>query len=621
MIQTRNHLMSAVGATCLAMLFACKEDIQTVQPSARGYTEQGLGDSERLSKAEMAAYIADQNYLHGLTKPDVRIRLNLADERQYRFAMARLKLAGKTPMNSPYLFEAMEQRRQQHLARGYKAGLLPEENAGIQATAEIQEMHLIESASMGETTPAANDGLGTASSTFPGGSYYTYVDSSYTDASGYPLGNLGWVEQFDRGYNVTINTTGDLSRTTLKRYRVSSYKVEDSAEGFMDSYLYTDIGATSGPAVAEAPRLSAPQVLAPLDIAFNDNLISVCLNRTWTQDCDYDLTGNPQAIKLPLKGSVRLVSNHFFDKPAIDQIKMDLNNNLPRPDAGHVKLVLTNVGGGCDVTNGDTLEARMSQFWNQADASPDRKTFSWDLTGANSAFFDDGCRQVQDRVKLTLFIPMPIIAGDGSGTRYRSTITLSNDPATLRPDYVFKPITVTNSCLAAGTEIELADGEVVAIETIKAGDQVVNPFRPALTVVDTAVGFETVPMVRIKSEAGRSLLMTEMHPIQVKDRGMVQARSLHKGDVVMTKAGPSKLTEVSREPYGGKVYNVKVGSDAEKLALAADQTVVYANGFMVGDGQIQKKYESIAMTRKEGGILARLPAKWHRDYRMSAERK
>ncbi|MFY2560003.1 Hint domain-containing protein [Corallococcus terminator] len=150
-----------------------------------------------------------------------------------------------------------------------------------------------------------------------------------------------------------------------------------------------------------------------------------------------------------------------------------------------------------------------------------------------------------------------------------------------------------------------------------------NPHQPALTVMDTAIGVEAVPMVRIRirSEAGRSLLMTEMHPIQVLARGMVQAKALKKGDVVMTRAGPSKLVEVSREPYAGKVYNVKVGSDAEKLALASDQTVVYANGFVVGGGQIQQKYESIAMTRKDGDVLAHLPEKWHRDYLMAARRK
>ncbi|HYH96402.1 Hint domain-containing protein [Hyalangium sp.] len=617
MIRVRRHLVSVLSGACLAMLFACKSDLQEEQQASTGYSEQGLEEPGRLSKPEWETYMADQSYLHGLTSPDVRVRLNLADPRQHRFAMARLKLAGKTPINSPYLFEAMEKRRQTHLARGYQAGLLPAKEMGILSTADRQEMHLIEMASLGETTAAANDGIGTASSTFPGGAYYTYADVSYTDVSGRPLGSLAWREEFDDGSNVTISATGDLSRTNLRRYRVASYKLEDSAAGFTDSYVYTEVGSANQAGVAEVPRLTGLVVEAPLDIAFNDNRISVCLNRTWTQDCDYDLTGTPQAIKLPLKGSITIASNHLLDTTTINQIKTDLNNNVDRPDAGHVKLILTNVGGGCDVTNNNTLEAKMGQFWNQVAWTANKKTFSWDLTGAFAAYFDDGCRQVQDEAKLTVFVVLPLV--DGTGTRYRSTITLSNDPNALRPDYVFKRIEITNSCLAAGTEIELAAGESGPIESLKAGDRVFNPYHPSLTVMDTAAGFETVPMVRIRDEAGRSLLMTEMHPIQVAARGMVQAKALKTGDRVMTRTGPSKLVKVSREAYDGKVYNVKVGSDAEKTALAEDQTVVYANGFMVGDGQIQSKYEAIAMTQKEGPVLARLPGKWHRDYLMSTQ--
>lgn len=632
-MQTRRYLLlgSAVG---VAMLLACKSNDTDPQQPAHGYSEQGIGDSGRLTAAEWATYIADQQYIHRLTPPDVRIRLNLADERQYRFAMARLKLAGKTPNNAPHLFELLEQRRQKHLAQGYKPGLSPEGEIGILTTADRREMHYIETASLGETTAALNDGMGTANSTFPGGSYYTYTDVSFADSSGFALGDLAYVEQYDAGENVTVNATGDLSKTRLSRYMVSSYKTEDSSAGFFDSYIYTMMGAPSGTVIAAVPRLSAPTVEAPLDIKYNDNLISVCLNRTWTQDCDYDLTGNPQSIKLPLKGSVRIVSTtptgattHLFDEATINQIKTDLNNGVPRNDAGSLKLVLTNVGGGCDVTDGNTLVANMAQFWNRVSVTSDstlpptdpnfnkKIIFSWDLTGAFSAFFDDGCRQVQNFAKLTALIALPLVANDG--TKYRSSVTLSNDPATLRPDYVFKRITITNSCLAAGTQVALAGGESASIESLKAGDHVLNPYRQSLTVMDTATGFETAPMVRIRDEVGRSLLMTEMHPIELVALGMVQAKNLQVGDLVVTDTGPSKLIEVSRETYYGKVYNLKVGSGAEKNGLADDQTVVYANGFMVGDGQIQKKYEAYAQTHKDGTVLARLPSRWHRDYLMS----
>ncbi|OJT20890.1 hypothetical protein BO221_28745 [Archangium sp. Cb G35] len=620
MLRMRSHLFSVMSGACLAMFLCASEsgaNANEEQQAVYSHSVQGLrgrGERGRLSKAEWATQMADQRYLHGLARPNVRIRLNLADQRQYRFAMARLKLAGKTPENSPYLFKAMEQRRQKHLARGFQAGLLPEPELGLQFASGTSEMHFIETASIGESSAVTNDGSGTASSTFPGGSFYTYADVNYTDASGYPLGDLGWVEEFDGGYSMTVSTTADLSQTSLTRYVVSSYKIEDSAEGFTDSYIFTVMGAEVGAPVPEKPSVAVPLVQAPLDVKLNDGIISVCLNRTWTMDCDYDLTGTPQSIKLPLKGSVTIQSNHIFDEATINKIRTDLNNKQPVEDAGHIKLILTKGGGGCDVVDGNTLAPNMAQFWNRVTLADNKKTFYWDLTGTNAALFDEGCRQMQDRVKLTARIFLPLIKGT---LKQSSSITLSNDDSVFRPNYKFKPITITNSCLAAGTEIELAAGGSSPIESLKVGDRASNPYRDSLTVMDTAVGIEPVPMVRIRDEAGRTLLMTEMHPIQVVTRGMVQARSLQEGDLVMTKAGPSKLVAVRREAYSGKVYNLKVGSEAEQATLGRDQTVMYANGFMVGDGQIQSKYESIAMARKDGNVLSRLPNKWHRDYLMS----
>lgn len=625
-----NAIRHTLSVLCLAMLFACsssKTD-ESDFPSV-GHREQHLGDVGRLTPDEHTTYILNQKYIQSLARPDVPIQLNLADERQYQFVLTRLELVGKTAETAPYLFDLLAQRRKNHISWGYGTGLLPNATYTAQADPLRRELHYLERTSAGETTGEAK---GTASSTTPNGAYYTYVDVDYRSASGVLLGSPAMVEEYDGGTNTTITTTANLSLTNLRSYTVSSYKVEDGARGFIDSYLYTTIG-TNGSQVSAPPRLSPPAVDAPLDIRLNDNIISVCLNRTWTQDCDYDLTGTPEAIKLPLKGSIQIqTAEHTFDVARINQIKTELNNNCETNDnctiapAGDISLVLTNVGGGCNVTNGNTLVASMAQFWNRVTVSVDRKTFSWDLTGANSAFFDDGCRQVQNFAKLTMRIVLYMLdnAPPPGPNSYRSSITLSNDPAVLRPDFSYKPITITNSCLSEGSQIRVANGKTIPVEFLDVGVQVFNPFDTvshALTVTDTAIGFEDMPMVRIRDEAGRTLLMTEMHPIQTRDGGMVQARALSKGDVVMTETGPSRLVEVSREDYDGRVFNLKLGSESEIASLATDQTVLYANGFLVGDGQIQSKYEILAMTQKHGNIFDRLPKQWHRDYLQSEQNR
>lgn len=67
------------------------------------------------------------------------------------------------------------------------------------------------------------------------------------------------------------------------------------------------------------------------------------------------------------------------------------------------------------------------------------------------------------------------------------------------------------------------------------------------------------------------------------------------------------------------MFNLKVGDETESQSLGEDQSVVYANGFMVGDGQIQSKYETLEMKADHGGdVRERLPDRWLKDYESSA---
>lgn len=227
------------------------------------------------------------------------------------------------------------------------------------------------------------------------------------------------------GHDLTLNALGNLVLESLARYWDSSYKV----------------GAEGGLVIPEWPSLGSLTVEAPLDVALNDNLIHICMNRIGPPNCDYLMNTVQPSIRLPLKGSISVSSSHVFDEAVITQIRDDLNMGVPRPDAGFLKLVLTQVGSGCDVTDGNTLVAGMAQFWNNVSLSPDKKTFSWNLTRANAAVFEDSCSQTQAPVKLTLRVALPLVS---AGTQYRSSITLSNDPLVMRPEFALKRIILTN---------------------------------------------------------------------------------------------------------------------------------------------------------------------------------
>lgn len=582
-----------------------------------------VGDYGNLTTVERQEYDEDLRYVRSLVGPDQTVRLNLADPQQYRLAMARLKIGGKSRANSPYLFSSLERTRADHIRFGYGNGLVAEISFR-NSEGGVTPHHFISTASVN-----GDVGEGSASSTFPNGTDYTMVDVGYYDAEGVPLAVPNFVEQFGGGLDANVQTDADLTQTELDAYTVDTIKLEDTVEeGFAVSYTYTQMGlAGVQPANRPTPPVMQIQNIdAPVDVANNDDIISICLNRVWTGDCDYDLTGNTQSVKVPLDGEIHITSAaHVFSQNAIDDIKADLAAGIPNPRAGYVKLLLTQAGGGCDVQNDGALLSSMEVFWNNTTLSADQKTLSWDLTGNNSAFFDDGCRQVQNIVYLTMRLQLPV-HDTIYGLDYWVSKTLSNNPDQFAPDHVYDDMKITNSCLAAGTQIQMADGSFTAIESIASGDHVYNSFSQAakeLTVTDTAVGFELEPMVRLQADSGHSVLMTEMHPVQTPDRGIVLAKDLKTGDAVITVDGVSSLRDVSREAFDGKVYNLKVGTTAEKASLSdKEQTLVYANGFLVGDGQVQSKYEAKALAAaSEGDVLDRLPVEWYLDYYLSPLRK
>jgi hypothetical protein len=611
---------------------------------------KGAGSLERLTSLERAQFNSDWAYIRKIVKPNTAVRLNFADPRQFRYVMSRLKIAGKSRASSPFLFESLETIRAQHRAMMLAPGevtavvsadstpVSPERDSEIINYEIINEdespisrastMHYMHST----TIYSPETGEATAASTAANGSNYVYLDCAVRDEDGRALSPFTFTEEFDDGRSIHSQAEADLSLARMPQYYAESFKYEqveaDGSDG-QTTYYYTTFGLQE----VEPPDLDVMEVRAPKDIKYNDGIVTICLNRTWTQDCDYDLTGTPQAVKVPLDGSIQIASDHVFDDRVLARWKQVLQDNCSDPDNlddicygeyGHVKVLLPDVGGGCDLQDGGR-QANMLAFWDSVTLNVDKNILDWDLTGEGSASFGDRCRLVNQSVGLTMRIRLPVSNPDGSG--YADVwVTLSTEVEEIDKEYQFAPIEMVNSCLAEGTKVEVAGGKEVAVEDIKIGDQTTNQYHATglLTVTDTAKGVELSPMIYIEDEAKRSLLMTEMHPVQTIDRGMVLAKALVVDDRVMTRTGPSRLVRIERRMYDGKVFNLKVGSKTEKTRLGEDQTVFYANGFVVGDGQIQSRHTDLEMkrlTQKKGHILERLPRVWHEDYLAFAARQ
>src|SRR5204862_5151875 len=110
------------------------------------------------------------------------------------------------------------------------------------------------------------------------------------------------------GANGTINTSGDPNLSTFTRYTYESFKYEQVGSELTDSYVHTEVGTRAAKVPAALPALSVT-VEHPRDtVGPNggppDMLISACMDRAWTNDCDYTVdTGSvtDHRIKLPLK--------------------------------------------------------------------------------------------------------------------------------------------------------------------------------------------------------------------------------------------------------------------------------------------------------------------------------
>jgi len=571
---------------------------------------EGEGRPDALAPSDRAIFAADRAYLQSLTAPGVAMGINHADERQHRFVAMRLRMAGKDPQNSPQIFQRLADVRAEHLAKGYKAGaMIPTTSF----TNGVDDLHYFNKLNVGSTTLEV-----VASGTTDDALYYGYVDALPMDAAGQQLGSMAYSEVYGPMTYGHARAVGNLALTSQAELAADSLLIEDTVNfGYRETYIYEK---------NKRPiTFSTPAVNAPADIKGGDNCVGICLNRTWTGDCDYDLTSTPNQLKVPLVGSVAITApGYVFDQAAIEAYKAGTAvDGLGNPDAGgQIRLVLANNGGGCGINANNPAAAPMQSFWQTVTLSGDKRTLSWNMAGAAAALFNQGCRVVQNQIELSMNVKLPYAQGSFKNVY---NMYLTNLPSSVSPNPLFPTcMKMTNSCLAAGTLIDIAGGQSLPIESLKIGDSVASPFDRqdgALLVSDVAKGFEAVPMVRIEDEKGHGLLLTEMHPVPVEGRGMVLGRDLQVGDVVTTKEGPAKLLRVSREKFDGAVHNLKVGDAGELSRLGADQTQVFANGILVGDGQVQAKYEAIAIERtRHAAGPTRLPIRWRADYQASARR-
>lgn len=138
-------------------------------------------------------------------------------------------------------------------------------------------------------------------------------------------------------------------------------------------------------------------------------------------------------------------------------------------------------------------------------------------------------------------------------------------------------ITMKWGCLAEGTQIIMDDGTQKAVEDICVHDRVKTGSNSA-EVINMWRGTQD-DCIRITADNGRELIMTEGHPI-LTECGWKRAGTLTIQDVLKTESGSAEICGISRVPEEIRVVNPETGGKP-----------VYANGFIVGDFNIQNSLE------------------------------
>ena len=527
--------------------------------------------------------------------------LNLANPPEYRFYMAQLARAGVTPAKKPQLFRTLEKQRQNHVAGRY----LPYERdqfvigtgGASSGTDPIQVVSAINPLTgvtgIAGTGGSANTFAAAAISSIQGGTNSTSLTLAlYDTASNDLLGTMAWGGGNGAGQDYTISNSA--TDTAITAYAQFTYQWTNS------------VGSIFGPYITSLNANSAVQpTLTSTDPPNSTTNITACYQR---YGCTYNPpTGSTNGLLIPLVGN------------AVYPFGVSLSNNIPTGGNVNWALVDATAGGGCQCYEIASGPSSISQFFNgtnttvNTSSSSGVTTISWNWNSSLFQLTGPACYTNGHTYNFTFYLDVPAPTSKGGSAQDVSvqiTSTPPNNPGT--NTIQTGTFVVKSGCLAAGTEIELADGSRQTIERFRAtGEKVRSSGNRSLSVVNYSSGAEERPMVRIIDDKGHQLLLTETHPVVTASRGTVTASELTTADSVMTDAGPSKLTAVTRMPYSGPVYNLELGAPGE--SFTAGETTMYANHILVGDWTMQNARVEAARRSPEA-IYAGLPPEWREDY-------
>ncbi len=558
-----------LSAVVLCLLAAARVDVapQASVPTSPPLSAQDIADM---------AYVRD-----GHARTSYSALLDFADPVHHRYFLRQLALANIMPDRFPQLYRSIEETRQAHIGRGR----LPSVAIPPCPQDTVCPVNILSTMGSPSTNPTAFN-VSALSSIPNSPDVAMNVVGLYQNNAIFAGPHS--VEQNGTGYDVVNSLSG----------AAPSPGALVSAQGVW-YYQPQGGGGIPGTFFAQSTPGAQPTIVntSPTNVKGN-NQIKICVTRQ-DSDCDYwyAAQGGQFIVKFPVEGNVTY--------PAA--IQADANNHPANAISSvTVSQPTPNLGGGC-------APLPINQpFINFTTVS--NTVVSWTVNpaqfGVATPCFPSNTTVIYD-LMLTVF--------DVNNVPWLISIT-SAQGAPVANQLRIQPTVVVYGCVAEGTLVTMADETKKSIETIGAGERVrSNAARIPLTVDNYTRGFEKTPMIAIETANGRHLLLTDGHPV-ITATGVKVGRDLRIGDLIMTDAGPSRLTVVAPREYDGNVWNLDVGRPTDHVRLTDTNTTFYANGILVGDGRMQGRLDR-AHHESPAQVLQRLDPRWHVDFRSSEERR
>lgn len=559
------------------------------------------------------------------------IDLDLADDAQHAFVLSRLRAAGKNEKNAPGLFHKLSLFRERALRRQREGAKMDAPSSGPLWC----DHYLI-------VKPPISSGTGASLTYEPyvrvscnGGANYIYADLVAYDInkeetqSRVVASNAG--EEYGGGTDfigVGAVASVDVAQGHLLRLEsvalavddvtgrdVTSYTVEKTSIAFRDEGGFT--------------------LLHPREIVPNNNRADIwmCQLRGGA-DCDYAVAGYEQGILKAYPPVPQGVAASRAEKPGelnpgdfwelgspfnATQLYVPIRTEIRAGNSNYLQctvdhytyakvLLHSSVGVRCansvDFKNLLPVGQNTAVFNYLADVS-------YDINGNG----DPECtttRILNNSVSfnITLIGKSRCTHADGTHTLEPFYKSQAIDGRTLTSQRLF----FQNSCMAAGTRIQMADGRILPVEQVEIGDKVLaNKEGLILTITDVARGHEIDDFVQLHDNAGHRVTLTQMHPVIKADGKVVAARSLKIRDQVRTNRGIATIKSAKRVPVNGKqVFNLALGTPYELRTVGPQERTLFAGGFLVGDKSMQDLLQNPQPPPMD--VASSLPETWRPDF-------